>query len=311
MEDYPRTLGELERRLGTEEACAAYLAGLRWPGGFRCPACGADAAWQTSRGLWVCRECQRQTSVKAGTIFQDSRLGLVPWFRAIWWVCSQKGGVNALGLQRMMGWSSYQTAWACLHKLRRAMVRPGRDRLTGRVEVDETYSGAPHPGPRGRGALGKALIVVAAQAKGRRVGRIRMAQIPDVSGRSLTAFVRHAVEPGSLVRTDDWDGYRSLTRLGYQHVVVTAKEAVRESRLLPRVHLVVSLLKRWLMETHHGAVSGLHLDYYLDEFTFRFNRRASASRGKLFYRLLQNAVQVGPSPYARLVRQAGRQTPTG
>ena len=233
------------------------------------------------------------------------------WFRAIWWICSQKEGVSALGLQRVLGWGSYQTAWACLHKLRRAMVRPDRDRLGGRVEVDETYSGAPHPGPRGRGALGKVLIVVAAQAKGQGVGRIRMSRIPDVSGRSLTMFVQRAVEPKSVVRTDELDGYGGLTDLGYLHVVVTQKDATRESQLLPRVHLVVSLLKRWMMGTHHGAISGAHVDYYLDEFTFRFNRRTSASRGKLFYRLLQNAVLVGPAPYARLVRHVRRKPTTG
>lgn len=238
----------------------------------------------------------------AGTIFQDSRLGLVTWFRASWYVCSQKTGVSALALQRLLGLGSYQTAWTCLHKLRRAMVRPDRDRLDGRVEVDEAYWGPPRPGKRGRGAGGKTIIAVAAQEDGRKVGRIRLARVPNVTARSLGGFVQQVIKPGSIVLTDHWDAYNCLPELGYRRKIMRSKgRGGREDSLLPRVHLVISLLKRWLMGTHHGAVRPHHLDYYLDEFTFRFNRRTSRSRGKLFYRLIQNAVQVGPVPYEQLV----------
>jgi len=224
------------------------------------------------------------------------------WFRAIWWVTSQKYGASALGMKRVLGLGSYETAWTWLHKFRRAMVRHGRDRLCGTVEVDETYIGGEKPGKRGRGAAGKALVVIAAQKDGRRIGRIRLRRVPDASGDSLEEAVQQAVEPGSVVRTDGWTGYNGLKALGYSHVIARTEAAVGES-LLPLCHRVASLLKRWLLGTHQGAVSHEHLDYYLDEYTFRFNRRTSRFRGKLFYRLLQQAVVTEPSPYKSMALQ--------
>ena len=303
MEDYPRTLAEFEARFRTQEACRAYLVQLRWPGGFRCPACGHGKAWAVRTVLFQCAGCGRQTSVTAGTIFQDTRTPLTTWFRAMWWVTSQKTGASALGLQQGLGLGSYKTAWTWLHKLRRAMVRPGRDRLTGRVEVDETYWGAEEPGLRGRQLVDKVLVAVAVEQVGRRgLGRIRMHRIPDASADSLEAFLGEAIEPGSLIHTDGWLGYGRLTKRGYRHRITFLKGR-RESAadLLPRVHRVVSLLKRRLLGTHQGAVSVAHLDSYLDEFTFRFNRRTSRHRGKLFYRLVQQAVAVEPAPYKRLI----------
>lgn len=238
----------------------------------------------------------------AGTIFQDTHLPLTVWFRAIWLVTSQKTGASALGVQRVLGLGSYKTAWTILHKLRRAMVRPGRDRLSGRVEVDETYLGGPEEGAAGRWTEQKALVAVAAQEEGDRIGRIRMRRIPDASGASLLGFITDSIEPGSLVHTDGWDSYQALPQKGYRHEVSKLKGRPELAiELLPRVHRVVSLLKRWLLGTLHGRVSPEHLDYYLDEFTFRFNRRTSASRGKLFYRLLQQAVQVSPVPYRAII----------
>jgi transposase-like protein len=220
----------------------------------------------------------------------------------MWYVTSQKNGASALGLQRVLGLGSYQTAWTWLHKLRRAMVRPARDRLGGAVEVDETYLGGLEKGVGGRKTRAKALIVVAAEEDGPRIGRIRMRRVRDASAASLHGFVAEAVEPGTLVHTDAWQGYASLAKRGYRHEVsVAGPKRERASELLPRVHRVVSLLKRWLMGTHQGAVGRRHLDYYLDEFTFRFNRRKSRSRGKLFYRLVQQAVHVSPHPYERIV----------
>lgn len=301
VEDFPRTLLELERRFPDDTSCRRYLSALRWPNGFVCPRCGNSKAWETARGLWLCSACRHQASVTAGTVFQDGRLPLTLWFRAMWHVTSQKNGVSALGMQRVLGLGSYQTAWAWLHKLRRAMVRPGRDRLAGTVEVDETYWGAQETGVIGRRTYSKVLIAVAAQVDGARIGRIRLKRIPNLTKATLHGFITQAVEPGSTVRTDGLNHYPGLA--GYTHdVIVVKRHAETASELLPRVHRVVSLLKRWLMGTHQGAVSGAHLDYYLDEFTFRFNRRMSASRGKLFYRLVQQAVQVGPTPYRTLVR---------
>jgi transposase-like protein len=229
---------------------------------------------------------------------------LTLWFRAIWWVTSQKNGASAMGLQRVLGLGSYKTAWTWLHKLRRAMVRPGRDRLTGTIEVDETYLGGLEEGVRGRQTESKALIVVAAQEDGNGIGRIRMRRIPDASAESLMPFVQDAVAPGSVVHTDGWLGYLPLEKNGYRYRVTFLRgKKESASELMPRVHRVVSLLKRWLLGTHQGAVSHEHLDYYLDEFTFRFNRRTSRSRGKLFFRLVQQAVAVEPAvgPWAETV----------
>lgn len=300
MEDYPRTLLELEGRFSTEEACREYLEQLRWPDGFRCPRCGHSKAWRTARGLHHCEQCRHQRSVLAGTIFQDTKKPLRLWFRAIWQITTQKYGANALGLQRVLGLGSYQTAWEWLHKLRRAMVRPGRERLSGVVEVDEIYVGGERRGRRGRGAEHKALVLVAAEARGPRTGRVRMRCVRDASRQSLEPAVTAAVEPASHVQTDGWSGYWGLVDLGYIHEVMLEDAEVGESRL-PRVHQVASLVRRWLLGTYQGAASHRHLDYYLDEYTFRFNRRTSRSRGKLFYRLVQQAAVVDPVPGKEIV----------
>jgi transposase-like protein len=297
MEEYPRTIAELEAQFGTDEACRAYLARLRWPDGVRCRSCGEGKFWPVRGKLLECAACGCQVSVTAGTIFQDTRTPLPVWFRAMWWVTTQKNGASALGLQRVLGLRSYETAWAWLHKLRRAMVRPERDLLTGAVEVDESYLGGLEEGLRGRLIEDKAIIVVAAQEDGRGIGRIRMRRIPDASAASLESFLQDAVQPGSRVHTDGWLGYSGLAERGYLHeVTVIQRSQQTASELLPRVHRIFSLLKRWLMGTHQGAVSHKHLDYYLDEFTFRFNRRKSKSRGKLFFRLAQQAVSIDPVP---------------
>ena len=305
MEDYPGTLMEFERRFSTDKACWDYLFQIRWPDGFSCPRCGHAKAWPMEGALLRCVSCDYKTSVIAGTVFQGTRKPLTLWFRAIWWITSQKNGASALGLQQVLGLGSYETAWTWLHKLRSAMVRPGRDRLSGRVEVDETYVGGEEHGTRGREIASKALVVIAAQEDGRGMGRIRMRRIPEASARRLQSFIVGAIEPGSVVHTDGWAGYNGLEAEGYTHeVTVLANNKESASELLPRVHRVASLLKRWLMGTHQGAVSNEHLDYYLDEFTFRFNRRRSRRRGKLFYRLVQQAVAVEPLPYKRLIAHA-------
>jgi len=303
VEDYPKTLLELEERCATEAQCRAYLTELRWPEGFVCPSCGGQKSWPAGRGRLICAACRPQATVTAGTIFQDRRLPLRLWCRAIWQATSQKNGASALGLQRVLGLGSYQTAWTVLHKLRRAMVRPGRDKLSGRVEVDETLVGGETPGRKGRGVPSQALVVIAAQEDGPGIGRIRLTRIPEASADHLHRFIQGAIVQGSRVHPDGWKPYQGLDRLGFQHEVSKLKGQNQNAatELLPRVRLLAALLKRWLLGTHQGAVLPEHLDYYLDEFTFRFNRRTSASRGKLFYRLAQQAVQVSPVPYRMLV----------
>ena len=304
MEDYPRTLAELERRFGTEAACRSYLASLRWPDGFVCPKCATPKGWEMARGLWLCAGCRRQVSVTSGTIFQGTRLPLVTWFRAMWYITSQKNGASALGLQRVLGFGSYQTAWAWLHKLRRAMVRPGRERLSGVVEVDESYVGGEEEGVHGRYTQTKAIVAIAVEVRSPKgFGRIRTKRVAGVAAADLTPFVRDVIEPGSIVQTDGWSGYNEIAEHGYQRVKkVTSRYGDPAHVTMPSVHRVSALLKRWLLGTHQGAVSRHHLDYYLDEFTFRFNRRTSRSRGKLFYRLVQQAVQVNPAPYRSIIR---------
>jgi transposase-like protein len=244
--------------------------------------------------------------VTAGTIFQDTRTPLTTWFRAMWWVTGLKTGASALGLQRVLGLGSYQTAWAWLHKLRRAMVRPGREPLSGWVEVDESFVGG-RGGAQGRSTATKALIVVAAEAERRGIGRIRMRRIPDASAESLQPFISDVIAPGSVVHTDGWHGYDRVRQNGYRHKVTLLRgdHELAVARL-PRAHRVVALLKRWLLGTHQGAVRHEHLDYYLDEFTFRFNRRRSRHRGKVFFRLVEQAVVVDPVPYQELVQHVPR-----
>ena len=226
---------ELERRFSCEEACRQYLFELRWPEGFCCPRCGHHVAWHMSRDLYLCAGCRLQVSVTAGTIFQDTRKPLTLWFRAMWYVTSQKIGVSALGLQRVLGLGSYRTAWTWLHKLRRAMVRPGRDRLSGTVEVDEIYVGGVKKGKRGRGADGKALVLVTAQQDGRRIGRIRLQRLADASSSSLIPAVKNCVEPGTVVRTDGWKAYLPLPSENYVHSVIR-KTADIGDNLLPLVN---------------------------------------------------------------------------
>jgi len=228
-------------------------------------------------------------------------------FRAMWYVTSQKNGASALGLQRVLGLKSYETAWGWLHKLRRAMVRPDRDRLSGWIEVDETIYGGVDEGTYGRELGRKALVVIAAQVDGPGIGRVRMRAIQDASSGTLHAFVHDCIEPGSTVHVDGWPGYVGLEEKGYQREVTVLRGRSKEaSKLMPRVHRVASLLKRWLLGTHQGAVSHEYLPYYLDEFTFRFNRRRSASRGKLFFRLMQQAVNSPHTTHDTIVVETSR-----
>jgi len=303
--DYPRNLQEFDLWFADETSCRSYLFRVRWPDGYQCFRCMSKAPpWITSRGYLHCRECGGEISITAGTVFEGTRKPLRAWFHAMWLVTSQKHGTSALGLQRVLGLGSYQTAWAWLHKLRRAMIRPGRERLHGLVEVDETYVGGKDSGrKRGRGTENKEIVVIAVEVfhpKG--FGRIRMRRVPDVSGDSLVPFICDVVEPGSEILTDGWSGYNSLRENSYTHSRTVLSESGDPAHVaMPGVHRIAALLKRWLLGIHQGAVRGKHLEYYLDEYTFRFNRRTSGSRGMLFYRLMQQAVATASVPYRHLV----------
>jgi transposase-like protein len=303
MENYPKEIMELEQQFSTQEQCLEYLAALRWPEGFVCPVCEHKTGWKISAALHECAKCHRQTSVLAGTLFERTKIALPKWFRAIWWVLTQKNGISAMGLQRVLGIKSYKTAWTWLHKLRAAMKTPGRSRLSGTIEVDETYVGGFEEGVPGRKRLKKAIVAIAVEQDGKKSGRIRLAIIPNAEAISLRNFITSCIEEGSMLITDAWSGYSTEALKGYKHRVVNVKASGKEAdELLPKVHLVASLLKRWLLGTHQGAVSAEHLPAYLDEFVFRYNRRTSASRGLLFYRLLENAVRVKPTRYKNIIK---------
>lgn len=302
--DYPGTFQDFDHWFSTESACLEFIAKLRWPEGFICPGCGEKAAKPSlmGRGLFLCRKCKRQTSITSGTLFHGSHKPLRTWFLAMWFVTSQKHGASALGLKRVLGLGSYDTAWSWLHKLRRAMVRPGRDQLTREIEVDETYVGGVGTKVRGRGAKRKTIVAIAAEVRGRGPGRIRMAQIPDLSALSLRGFVKDNVRRGSELRTDAWSGYNGIEVMGYGHIVTNISDTGDPAHVvMPRVHRVASLLDRWWLGIHQGAIRPSHLDYYLDEFTFRFNRRTSKARGLLFYRLMEQAVDCSPVPRKMIV----------
>ncbi len=275
--------------------------------GFVCPDCGHDGGWRLGDGRFMCSGCGGRTSVTAGTIFDRTRTPLTVWFTACWLFATGKDGISALSLKRTLEIGSYQTAWAMLHRLRSVLVRPGRDRLAGAVEVDETYIGGQEPGlPGGRAPWQEGPDRHRGGGPGaERVRPVPDAPLADASATSLHAFVTDHVEPGARVITDGWQGYRGLEKLGYVHDRRSQRAARARGEdpgeLLPAVHRVASLAKRWLLGTHQGSVDDAHLASYLDEFVFRFNRRRSRSRGMVFYRVLELAVAHAPVRYEDLV----------
>lgn len=305
------TFDEFVRQFSTEEQCRDYLCQLRWPEGFVCPKCNSANCDDVRGKLYRCKDCNHQTSVIAGTIFQDTRTPLKSWFTAIWWLTTQKYGASAEGLQQVLGLGSYETAWTWLHKIRTAMVRADRTKLTGTVEVDEAYiGGEEHGGSIGRGTGNKVLVALAVELHEtgktsktglKKPGRVRISVIPDASKDSLLPFIKNNIEPGSEIITDGWASYACLPNEGYRHSIQIKRAKKDDELILPHVHLIISLLKRWLLGTHQGAVSDKHMQAYLEEYTFRFNRRNAAKRGLLFYRLLEGAVASAPMTYDDLV----------
>jgi transposase-like protein/Zn ribbon nucleic-acid-binding protein len=307
-ETYPKNFQEFLEYFKTEDDCWNYLFTMRWPDGFICPKCKTGKYWLTEKRLIHCVNCGHQASITAGTIFQGTRKPLLLWFHIIWWVVAQKTGASAYNLKDFMGFGSYETAWVWLHKLRRAMIRLNRNKLEGEIEVDETYIGGKETGKgkQGRGAETKSLVVVATECKGKQIGRVRFKIISEASGDELIPFIEDNIEPGSLVITDGWKGYSTLSQMEeYRHEVKRIYGSGQEAHeLLPHVHMVDSLVKRWIYGTHQGKVSPKHLAYYLDEFAFRFNRKLSTYRGKLFFRLIEQAIDTTPVPLNELIKQA-------
>lgn len=294
--DFPRTYREFVNKFPSDDACAAYLEKLRWPAGFCCPVCQTNCVpWRQTRGRLVCTACRHQTSITTGTILEKTRTPLTTWFEAAWHLTTAKNGLSAKTLERTLG-TSYRTAWAILQRYRVSMVRSERERLSGSVEVDETLvGGVVRGGKRGRGTS-KSIVVIAVEVKEPKgFGRIRMRHIPDASGINLQPFICDVVAKGATVCTDGWSGYNDLSKHGYQHERTILSSSGDPAHVaMPGVHRVASLLKRWIFGTHQGSVVPSHLQSYLEEFTFRFNRRTSRSRGLVFFRLLEQAMITGP-----------------
>ena len=294
--DYPNTYREFVMMFPDNEACTRYLRRLRWPDAFICPACGImKEAWPQTRGRLVCSSCRHQTTVTAKTIFDKTRTPLTTWFEAAWHMTTAKNGMSAKTLQRTLG-TSYRVAWAMLQRYRVAMVRPNRRLLSGNVEVDETLvGGVEQNGKRGRGAH-KCIVVIAVEVKyPKGFGRVRMRHVSDASGNSLVPFVCDVVEPGAMIHTDGWGGYSDLPDHGYTRKKIVLSDSGDPAHVsMPGVHRIASLFKRWLLGTHQGSFDPVHLQAYLEEFTFRFNRRTSRSRGLVFRRLIEQAVATAP-----------------
>ena len=300
--DYPGNYGEFLAWFSDDDACRDYLDWLRWPNGFRCPRCASKTGWRLADGRWWCGSCEHRISATAGTIFHHTQTPLTIWFAAAWFMTTSKNGVAAKNLQRTLGFGSYQTAWSMLHRYRSAMVRSGRDQLGGEVEVDETMIGGSKPGKRGRGAAGKVIVAVAVeQVQPKGFGRCRLKVLSSADTETLRSFLLANVAPGSVLLTDGFSPYARAVGADYTHkVAVISGSGKKAHDLLPGVHRVMALLKRWLLGTHQGSVEVDHLQAYLDEFAFRFNRRGSKARGMLFYRLLQQSVETGPRSFREL-----------
>ena len=304
LSEFPSSEAEFRARFADNDRCREYLARLKWPEGFRCAHCSGDRAYflPSKRVVYECVGCGRQVSVIAGTIFEQSKKPLVLWFRAIFEVTASKQGIAAAELQRKLGLGSYQTAWSWLTKIRTAMVRPNREPLFGEVEIDESYVGGPEPGKPGRAAAAKAIVAAAVEKRGKSGGRVRLGVIANVSADVLTAFVDNHLGDGETAHTDGWRGYAQLGKTGDRHIVsVVSKLDHTAAEVLPRVHLIFSLLKRWILGTHQGSVSLKHLDGYLEEFTFRFNRRRARRITHAAERLLGIAMTTPPRPFWKIV----------
>ena len=293
---------EFEKMFTTEKQCLDYLKELRFPKGYSCRKCQHNEYWVNNRGIMVCKNCKNELSITSGTIFHRSKLPLVVIFRALWWMVAQKNGVSAVGIQRVLGLGSYRTAWVWLHKFRRLMVFPGRNKLSGKIEVDETLVGGKRSGKRGRGAEGKSLVVIAVEIMEKGTGRVRMSLISDASKKSLKKFINENIETGSNLITDRWKGYTGISKSGYQHEIEDKTKLLDGEEILPNVHRIASLLKRWLLGTHQNYIGEGYLSYYLDEYTFRYNRRKSNSRGLLFQRLIEQGVLHEPVEYKSIKR---------
>ena len=299
----PTTLHDFYEQFPHEEECWRALREMRWPHGFVCPRCGQRGSHRLrTRRIDQCRVCHYQASPTAGTIFHKTRVPLRTWFLAIFFVARHKKGISALQLKRDTGLGSYQTAWTMLHKIRSALHHRPEFLLTGLVEADESYlGGAVSGGPRGRGAPNKTLIAGAVEQREHSAGSLRLTVVPQASRDELGPFVRGVINAAeATVLTYGWTAYEHLGSVGVDHRPTVQGDPARAAEILPWIHKAFSNLKTWLRGTFHG-VSAKHLPRYLQEFSYRFDRRARES--ELFFFVLRRAARGEPLPYARLTAE--------
>jgi transposase-like protein/DNA-directed RNA polymerase subunit RPC12/RpoP len=299
---FPKTQKEFEQEFNNEFKCFKYLFDIKYDTGYVCQNCGSINFWLIKNRYIRCKDCKHEISFFAGTIFQNSNLLLIDLFRIIWWMVSLKNGISAKSLENLFG-ISYKTSWVWLHKFRRTMVLPEREKLKGNVEVDETFVGGVSKGKRGRGAEGKTIVIIAVEVLKFGTGRTRLAIIPDASRKSLNKFLKENIEPNSVIITDAWKGYSDVNKMNYIHEIKNQTKTIDEENLLPNVHRIASLIKRWLLGTHQSYLNKGNLEFYLDEFTFRYNRRKSKSRGKLFYTIIYQALKHEPILNTSLIKK--------
>lgn len=310
MEDFPKNEIEFDLRFLHEPACHHYLFQMKWPQGFSCIKCSHQHYWVSKKHIYICKGCQHQHSLTAGTIMDSSKKPITYWFKAMWWFTTRKSGLNAVNLQELLGLGSYNTAWAWLQKLRRCTIRKDREKLSGTVEVDEFFIGGQKSGKRGRGCTGKTIVAAAVERKGEKLGRIRLKVIPNCSSDSLLTFINDNVEAGSTVCTDGWKGYYGLDEKIYSHSQVFQNKSSDKDSVLPGVHLIASLVKRMIIGTHQGRFDPHYLQNYLDEYVFRFNRRNSKSIGKKFMRIVQQVINSSKITFSQIVENANNQSPS-
>jgi transposase-like protein len=291
---YPKNQIEFESSFRTDAQCLEYLYNLKFEDGFICNKCDNKEYWVNLRQVLVCKKCRQETSITSGTIFHRSKIPIHLLFRVLWFIVVQKTGVSALSVQKILGLKRYETVWTWLHKFRGIMILPNRERLSGTIEIDETFVGGIKKGKRGRGADGKEIVIIAIELVGKHTGRVRVEVIKNASRICINEFIKNNVELGSTIVTDGWKGYVDVERMKYKHKIETKTIVANEENLTPNVHRIASLLKRWLLGTHQNFTSSDYLKYYLDEYTFRYNRRKANSRGLLFYILLKQAIQRKP-----------------
>jgi Zn ribbon nucleic-acid-binding protein len=295
--DFPKTATEFEARFATEEDCRAYWIEARWGGKPACARCHSTRVWTERDGfLFECADCGHQTSLTSGTLLEKTRKPFKMWFRAVFEISTRRTGISAKDLQRIMGFGSYKTAWSWLHKLRAAMVRAEREPLGPFVQVDETLVG-------GKGGPHKELVLVAAEAD----GRVRLAHAENNDEGTIERFAECQIAADAQVVTDGLASYndRSLDKRPHEAVVQTKQER-RESDALQGCHWTTSLLKRWLLGTHAGAVRAKHLQAYLDEFAFRHNRRKTNGVGRIAARVIEQLVARQPLPMRKIIDQTTR-----